>query len=58
MLAVTFGNYPRPIVATADKLLAARDTCEQCHWSAEFHGDYLYRPYTANTVIGRLTFLW
>ena len=43
VLAVTLGNYPRPIVATADKLLSARDTCEQCHWSAEFHGDKVRR---------------
>jgi len=43
VLAVTFNNYPRPIVATADKLLSARDTCEQCHWSAEFHGDKVRR---------------
>jgi hypothetical protein len=39
VLAVTFGNYPRPIVAAADQLLAARDTCERCHWPEQFHGD-------------------
>jgi hypothetical protein len=30
-------------VATADKLLSARDTCEQCHWSEQFHGDKVRR---------------
>jgi hypothetical protein len=39
VLAVTLGNYPRPIKARADQLLPARDTCERCHWSEQFHGD-------------------
>jgi NapC/NirT cytochrome c family, N-terminal region len=43
VLAVTFHRYPRPIVAPADKLLSARDTCEQCHWSERFHGDKVRR---------------
>jgi hypothetical protein len=43
VLAVAFRSYPRPIVATADKLLSARDTCEQCHWSEQFHGDKVRR---------------
>ncbi len=43
VLAVAFGNYPRPIVAAADQLLPARDTCERCHWAEQFHGDTLRR---------------
>jgi hypothetical protein len=43
VLAVTFRNYPRPIVASADKLLTAGDTCEQCHWSEKIHGDKVRR---------------
>jgi hypothetical protein len=43
VLAVTFRNYARPIVASPDKLLSAGDTCEQCHWSEKFHGDKVRR---------------
>ena len=43
VLAVALGTYPRPIVAAADKLLSAGDTCEQCHWSEQFHGDKVRR---------------
>jgi hypothetical protein len=43
VLAVTFHSYPQPIVAAADKLLSARDTCERCHWSEKFHGDKVRR---------------
>ena len=43
VLAVALGKYPRPIVATADKLLPASQTCEQCHWSELFHGDKVRR---------------
>ena len=43
VLAVTFGNYPRPIVAAPDKLLPAGDTCERCHWPEQFHGDTVRR---------------
>ncbi len=43
VLAVTLGNYPRPIVATPDQRLSAGDTCEQCHWSEQFHGDKVRR---------------
>lgn len=31
--------YQRPIVASADQLLAARDTCEPCHSPEQCHGD-------------------
>lgn len=43
LLAVTFHTYPRPIVAASDQLLPARDTCEQCHWPEQFHGDKIRR---------------
>ena len=43
VMGVTFGTYPRPIVASADRLLPARDTCEQCHWPEQLHGDKIRR---------------
>jgi hypothetical protein len=43
LVAVTLHTYPRPIVASADQLLAARDTCERCHWPGLFHGDKIRR---------------
>ena len=39
VFAVTFGTYPRPIVASAEQLIPARDTCVQCHWPEQRHGD-------------------
>ena len=43
LLAVARTNYPRPIVASAAQLLPASDTCEQCHWPQQFHGDKVKR---------------
>jgi hypothetical protein len=43
LLAVARGNYARPIVASAEQLLPAHDTCEQCHWPQLFHGDKVRR---------------
>jgi hypothetical protein len=43
VLAVTFGTYPRPIVAAPDQLLSAGETCERCHWPAQVHGDTVRR---------------
>jgi hypothetical protein len=43
LLAVTFHTYPRPIVAAPEQLLSARETCEQCHWPGQFHGDRIRR---------------
>jgi hypothetical protein len=43
VLAVAFHSYPRPIVAAADQLLSARETCEQCHRPEQFHGDRIRR---------------
>jgi nitrate/TMAO reductase-like tetraheme cytochrome c subunit len=37
--AVTFHTYETPIPTPVTNLRPARDTCEQCHWPAMFHGD-------------------
>jgi hypothetical protein len=42
LLAVSFNTYARPIPTPQD-LPPVRDTCEQCHWSATFHGDRVRR---------------
>src|SRR4029077_2628860 len=39
LLAVSFHTYSRPIPSPVENLRPARDTCEQCHWPAKFHGD-------------------
>jgi len=33
------GHYPRPVPSPVFNLRPARNTCEQCHWPAKFHGD-------------------
>jgi hypothetical protein len=33
------GTYSRPIPAPVAHMRAARETCEQCHWSQKLHGD-------------------
>ncbi len=43
VLAVASGRYPRPIVAAADELLTAAETCERCHWPERYHGDKVRR---------------
>jgi hypothetical protein len=43
VLAVARKNYSRPIVAGPEELVAARDTCERCHWPEKFHGDKVRR---------------
>ena len=43
LLAVVRHTYSRPIVASASQLLSARETCEQCHWPEQFHGDKIRR---------------
>jgi hypothetical protein len=45
VLAVATGRYARPIMASPDKLLAAPQTCEQCHWPRLFHGDKTRRVF-------------
>ena len=37
--AVAFNTHSRPIPSPVDNLRPARDTCEQCHWPEQFHGD-------------------
>ncbi len=48
--AVTFHTYPTPIPTPVASLRPARDTCEQCHWPAMFHGDLVnvIREYAAD----------
>jgi hypothetical protein len=43
VVAILFHTYPRPILASADRLLPARDTCEHCHWPEQLHGDKMFR---------------
>jgi hypothetical protein len=45
LLAVTKGDYERPIATPIKNLRPARDTCEECHWPEKFSGD-LDRTYT------------
>jgi len=39
VFAVTLGTHSRPIPSPVHNLRPARETCEQCHWPAKFHGD-------------------
>lgn len=41
VFAVLFNSYGRPIPTPIENLRPARETCEQCHWPAKFHGDRL-----------------
>lgn len=49
------GNtFPRPIPPAITELRPARETCEECHWPAKFHGSQLrdnvhYSPDESNT---------
>jgi hypothetical protein len=43
LLAVSRGNYSRPIVAAPQDLVASHDTCEKCHSPAQFRGDLTKR---------------
>jgi hypothetical protein len=36
---LAWGTYDRPIPSPVKELRPARDTCEQCHWPAKFHGN-------------------
>ncbi len=54
VFAVTLNTFSRPIPSPVHNLRPARDTCEQCHWPAKFHGDIIrvrkeYTPDEANT---------
>jgi nitrate/TMAO reductase-like tetraheme cytochrome c subunit len=37
--AVLVDSFERPVPAPVQELRPARDTCEQCHWPAKFHGN-------------------
>jgi hypothetical protein len=39
--AVLTRTYSKPIETPVRNLRPARETCEQCHWPAKFHGDKL-----------------
>jgi hypothetical protein len=39
VFAVAFNTHSRPIQSPVHDLRPARETCEQCHWPAKFHGD-------------------
>ncbi len=54
VFAVLLASHPRPIPSPVHDLRPARETCEQCHWPAKFHGDKveMFREYAddeANT---------
>ena len=40
LLSVIFNNYPRPIQSAmeSNRLIPASETCEKCHWPAQFGG--------------------
>jgi hypothetical protein len=39
VVAVLLNSHERPIPTPVHDLRPSRDTCEQCHWPAKFHGD-------------------
>ena len=41
LIAVALNIYPTPIPTPIHNLRPARETCEQCHWPANFVGDLL-----------------
>jgi hypothetical protein len=43
--AVLFNTHSRPIPSPVHDLRPARETCEQCHWPTQFHGDKVERIY-------------
>ncbi len=43
--AVMFNTHSRPIPSPVHDLRPARETCEQCHWPTQFHGDKIERIY-------------
>jgi hypothetical protein len=43
--AVMMNTHSRPIPSPVHDLRPARDTCEQCHWPTQFHGDKLETRY-------------
>ena len=56
LFAVALDTYPRPIEVPVHGLRPARDTCEECHRPAKFHGDKLvvkddFKPDEKNTHV-------
>jgi len=54
VVAVLTNSYPRPLPNAITNLRPARDTCEECHWPAQFYGPefkelHHYRPNEANS---------
>jgi hypothetical protein len=43
--AVLLNTHSRPIPSPVHDLRPARETCEQCHWPTQFHGDKLETRY-------------
>src|SRR5215204_5555443 len=43
LVQVARNNYPRPILAAPDDLVASRDTCEKCHATDRFRADITHR---------------
>lgn len=55
VIAVLLNTYPRPLPNAITHLRPARETCEECHWPAQFFGpEYKkldrYRPNEANSL--------
>jgi hypothetical protein len=57
LVAVMRNSYHRPIVTAPDDLVSSRITCAQCH-APRFPWRRRARPYTANTLVGRVTYFW
>jgi hypothetical protein len=47
--AVLFNTHSRPIPSPVHDLRPARETCEQCHWPTQFHGDKLETKFDYST---------
>jgi len=47
--AVMMNTHSRPIPSPVHNLRPARETCEQCHWPTQFHGDKLETRYDFGT---------
>jgi hypothetical protein len=43
LISLAFHTYSRPIAAPVTNMRPARDTCEQCHWPEQLHGDKIAR---------------
>jgi hypothetical protein len=55
-------TWPRPIEVPVQNLRPSRDTCEQCHWPEQFHGDRLtirtrYAEDSTNTPLKNILLL-